>query len=105
MCTSKASPSRAAVIKRALGLAHEQSADDSDNHFKANIARARGPLIVKRDYTPDENSQLHWVSDYGLDTWQAFVRRMQKEGKINIEKVNASGRPKVRLRPTESFDA
>ncbi|WP_326673677.1 NACHT domain-containing protein [Streptomyces sp. NBC_01257] len=92
-------------IKRALGLADEQSADDSDNHFKANITRARGPIIVKRDYAPDENSQLHWVSDYGLDTWQAFVRRMQKEGKISIEKVNASGRPKVRLRPTESFDA
>ncbi|MER7799899.1 hypothetical protein ABTX71_06190 [Streptomyces parvulus] len=93
-------------IKHALGLAAEATEDitEIDSYFKSNIALARGPIIVNsRDLAPDDN-RLNWVREYGLDAWQGFVRRMQEEGKITLEKVNASGRLKVRLRLTEAFD-
>lgn len=103
-------PSELAVgqsrIKQALGVIEATAEDvrEIDNYYKSNIALARGPIIVSaRDFSPDDN-RLNWVRDYSLDTWQAFIRRMQEEGKIIVEKVNASGRLKVRLRPTEKFD-
>lgn len=94
-------------IKRALGLTEDTAdgAREIDNYFKSNIAIARGPIIVgSRDFAPADESRLNWVLEYGLDAWQGFVRRMQEEGKVTVEKVNASGRPKIRLRPTEKFD-
>ncbi|WP_406133215.1 NACHT domain-containing protein [Streptomyces zaomyceticus] len=93
-------------IKRVLGLSGGTADDASeiDNYFKSNLLLVRGPIIVSsRDYGPDAASRLNWVRSHGLDAWQDFVRRMQEEGKITLEKVNASGRLKVRLRPTEKF--
>lgn len=103
-------PSELAVgqsrIKQALGVIETTTEDISeiDSYYKSNIALARGPIIVSaRDYSPDDN-RLNWVREYSLDAWQGFIRRMQEEGKITVEKVNASGRLKVRLRPTEKFE-
>ncbi|MDT0425907.1 MULTISPECIES: NACHT domain-containing protein [Streptomyces] len=93
-------------IKHALGIAEDTAEDVSeiDNYFKSNIALARGPIIVNsREFAPDDN-RLNWIRAYGLDAWQDFVRRMQDEGKITLEKVNASGRLKVRIRLTEKLD-
>jgi hypothetical protein len=93
-------------IKHALGLAEDTANDVSeiDNYFKSNIALAQGPITVNsRELAPDD-SRLNWIHEYGLDAWRGFVRRMQKEEKITLEKVNASGRQKVRLRRTEKFD-
>ncbi|MGN9889815.1 NACHT domain-containing protein [Micromonospora sp. L31] len=93
-------------IKHVLGLTEDTAHDVSeiDNYFKSNLALARGPIIVSsRDFAPEEDSRLTWVLDYGLAAWQGFVRRMHEEGKITLEKVNASGRRKVRLRATEKF--
>jgi hypothetical protein len=96
-----------ARIKRALGLS-EDSGDDAneiDNYFKSNIALVRGPIIVSaRDYAPDNNNKLNWILTYGLATWRDFVRRMVDDGKVILERVNAAGRRKVRLRETETFD-
>ncbi|MFJ8685477.1 NACHT domain-containing protein [Micromonospora wenchangensis] len=93
-------------IKHALGLTEDAADDVSeiDSYFRSSLLLARGPIIVSsREFTPEEDSRLNWVLEYGLDAWQGFVRRMQTEGKITLEKVNASGRPKVRLRATEKF--
>ena len=95
-------------IKHVLGLT-EDTADvtgEIDNYFKSNMALARGPIIVgSRDFAPPEDDiRLNWVLEYDLNAWQSFVRRMEEEGKITLERVNASGRRKVRLRLTEKFD-
>lgn len=94
-------------IKRALGLTEDtgDDVDESDNHFKMNIAYMRTPIIVaQRDLAPDGNNRLNWILDYGLDIWQEFVRRMEEDDKIILERVTTSGRPKVRLRLTEKFN-
>ncbi|MFJ2341813.1 NACHT domain-containing protein [Streptomyces antimycoticus] len=93
-------------IKHALGLTENTAEDLSeiDNYFRSNIALTRGPIIVNsREFAPDDK-RLNWIREYGLDAWQGFIRRMQEEGKITLEKVNASGRLKVRIRLTETFD-
>ena len=95
-----------AQIRRVLGLADDTVDETSeiDNYFKANIAVARWPIVVASvDFAPDDN-RLKWVRQYGLDAWQDFVHRMQRDGKIAFDRVNAGGRPKVRLRRTEKFD-
>jgi ATPase involved in DNA replication initiation len=94
-------------IKHVLGLTDDtaDSAIEIDNYFKSNIVLAGGPIIVSaRDYAPDGDGRLNWVLEYGIDAWQSFINRMREEGKITLEKVSASGRPKVRLRRTEKFD-
>lgn len=95
------------AIKRVLGLTDDGADDVSeiDNYFKSYIALARGPITVgSRDYAPEADNRLNWVLAYGLEAWQAFVRRMQEQGKTTLERVNASGRRKVRLRQTEKFE-
>ncbi|MEV4816169.1 NACHT domain-containing protein [Micromonospora tulbaghiae] len=93
-------------VMHVLGLTEDTADDVSeiDNYFRSNIALTRGPIIVNsRDLGPEDDSRLTWVLEYGPAAWQGFVRRMQDEGKITLDKVNASGRRKVRLRATEKF--
>ncbi|MEU4397765.1 NACHT domain-containing protein [Micromonospora orduensis] len=94
-------------IMRALGIEDDlaDQLSEIDNYFKSEISLARGPVIVgARDYAPEADSRAAWTLNYGLPAWQGFVRRMLDEGKLTREKVDASGRRKVRLRRTEKFD-
>ncbi|MBB5917809.1 hypothetical protein BJY24_006721 [Nocardia transvalensis] len=86
-------------IERALGLAEDSNGGEIDSYFKSHIALSRGPVIViARDFSPDGEVSLNWILEYGLDEWQDFIRRNQREGEITLEKVNAGGRLKVRVR-------
>lgn len=93
-------------IKRALGL--EEPANDfneADDYFRSQISLARGPIVVRaRDFAPDDDSRTAWTSTYGLDAWRSFIRRMVDGEQLVLDKVNAGGPRKVRLRRTQKFD-
>ncbi|GAA4518743.1 NACHT domain-containing protein [Nonomuraea ferruginea] len=94
-------------IKLVLGLTEDTTdeVNEIDSYFKSNMALARGPVVVSsRDFAPYASPLNNWILEYGLEAWQGFVRRMLEEGKITLDKVNASGPRKVRLRRTEKFD-
>jgi hypothetical protein len=93
-------------IRLVLGLTGDVADDvsESDDYFRANIEATQVPIIVNsHDLAPDKNSRLKWVREYGLDVWQDYVRRMQKEQKITLQKVNAGGPLKRRIVLTEKF--
>ena len=105
-------PSELAVgqsrIKHVLGIVDSLAAADDEqmhNYFRSNLALSRGPIVVlDRDLSPAaDDSRSAWVREYGLDAWQKFVRDMQEKEELVLEKVNASGPRKVRLRMTEKF--
>lgn len=94
-------------IRHALGLPTDatEDVDEIDNFYLTNISLVRGPIVINaRDHAPAGDKRLDWIREYPPATWQSFLRRMQDEGKIVLERVNASGPPKVRLRLTERPD-
>lgn len=105
-------PSELAVgqsrIRHVLGITDGTAAINDDlvsDFFRSNIAVARGPIIVlHRDLSPAaDDARTGWMLEHGLDAWQGFIRDMEARGELTLEKVNASGRSKVRLRMTEEF--
>ncbi len=96
-----------AQIRKELGVLEDESGgvSETDEYFKSNIsADRRGIIVTQRDLSPDDDVRLKWIESFGLEVWREFVRRMQDEGKIVLDRVVTGGRPKVRLRPTGSFE-
>ncbi|MBE1531155.1 NACHT domain-containing protein [Actinomadura algeriensis] len=94
------------AIARVLGLPvnNDDGVHETDDYFKARVRDFPGPLIVSsRDFAPDDSKKFNWAREYGLSTWQDFVRRMMDEGRLARKKIITAGRPKVQLTPTDSF--
>jgi hypothetical protein len=60
--------------------------------------------VTQHEFSPEGDVRLKWIESFGIDVWRDFVKRMEAEGKIILERVVTAGAQKVRLRPTGSFE-
>ncbi len=95
-------------IRKAYGIPGGDVVDTSvsDEFFISDVSDdRRGIYVNQRDLSPPEDDRrLKWVESFGLDVWRDFIKRMEAEGRIVLDRVVTGGSQKLKVCSTRTVE-